>query len=208
MTTHQSLGFTHVYQPGSAGTGWTVLALHGTGGDEQDLLPLAEAIAPGWGVLSPRGKVSEYGANRFFRRLREGVFDLEDLRARTDELADFIAAAAEHYGFDADKVLAIGFSNGANVAANLLLQRPESLAAAVLIRPMIPQEPPAAHDLSEKKVLILAGEHDSVTPHGLAIALREALTAMKANVEFQLLPSGHGLTQADVLLAGQFVEQL
>src|SRR6476646_3067578 len=106
----------------------TLLLWHGTGGNERDLIPLGREIDPDASLLSPRGKILENGMPRFFRRLAEGVFDLEDLKYRTNELAEFIAAAGEHYGFAADKLVAVGYSNGANIAASLLLLRPEVLS--------------------------------------------------------------------------------
>ena len=119
----------------------TLLVLHGTGGDEHDLLPLGRAIAPGATLLSPRGKVLEHGKPRFFRRLAEGVFDVDDLKRRAAELGDFVGAAAAPYGFDTSRLTAVGFSNGANIASALLLLRPEVLSRAVLFRAMVPLEP-------------------------------------------------------------------
>src|SRR5881394_3555931 len=139
-----ALGFIHRYEPPAADAGpITLLLLHGTGGDEHDLLPLGRVLLPGAGMLSPRGQVSEHGANRFFRRLAEGVFDQEDLARRTEALAAFVEAAARAYGFDRAGVVAVGFSNGANIAVSLLLRHPGVLRAAVLLRPMVPFEPAA-----------------------------------------------------------------
>ena len=132
------LGFVHRFLPPEDESGPTLLLLHGTGGNEEDLIPLGEALAPGAAVLSPRGKVSEHGAPRFFRRLAEGVFDHEDLLFRTHELADFVEAAAEEYGFDRSKLVAVGYSNGANVAGSTILLHPGLLRAAVLFRAMVP----------------------------------------------------------------------
>src|ERR1700682_3042285 len=139
------LDFKHV---SVSGKDTTVLLLHGTGGDEGDLLPLGARIAPGAALLSPRGKVLEHGMPRFFRRLSMGVFDLEDLKFRTQELAGFTAEAAKHYGFDAKRLLALGYSNGANIAASLMLLQPEVLAGAILRRPIIPLTPEHAPDLT------------------------------------------------------------
>src|SRR5437588_9417037 len=147
--------FIHEFVPGSSER--TLLLLHGTGGNERDLIPLGHELDPGAALLSPRGKVLEHGMPRFFRRLAEGVFDLEDLTRRTHELADFVADAATRYGFDPRNVIAVGFSNGANIAASLLLLRPETLAAAVLFRPMIPLVPETLPDLSRVPVFIAAG---------------------------------------------------
>jgi len=136
-----ALAFEHRYQPGAPGSRVTLLLLHGTGGNESDLLPLGSAVAPQAALLSPRGNVLERGMPRFFRRLAEGVFDLDDLTQRTYELADFVDAAARTYGFDAAQVVGLGYSNGANIAASLLLLRPQVLAGAALLRPMLPLVP-------------------------------------------------------------------
>src|SRR5437867_3407347 len=156
------LGFVHTFQPPAAGDAAMLLLLHGTGGHERDLVPVARMLAPAAGVLSPRGKVLERGMPRFFRRLAEGVFDLEDLRRRTIELADFVAAASAHYGFDPDRVVAVGFSNGANIAASLLLLRPETVAAAVLFRAMVPLVPDPLPNLPGTPVLLSNGRLDSL----------------------------------------------
>src|SRR5678815_3087091 len=131
--------FIHAFVPGSSQR--TLLLLHGTGGNERDLIPLGRELDPNAALLSPRGKVLENGMPRFFRRLAEGVFDLEDLKTRTNELADFVAAAAQHYGFASDNVVAVGYSNGANIAASMLLLRPEIMNAAILFRAMVPLTP-------------------------------------------------------------------
>src|SRR5262249_16993263 len=149
----EPLGFVHRFVPApSAGSGTTLLLLHGTGGNENDLLELGQTLAPNAALLSPRGKVSERGMPRFFRRLAEGVFDIEDLKFRTQALADFVASAASAYGFDPGKVIAVGYSNGANIAVSMLLLRPATLAGAVLFRPMVPFVPAVPPDLSGKPV--------------------------------------------------------
>src|SRR5262249_44741086 len=145
----------------------TLLLLHGTGGDEEDLIPLGRALLPGAGLLSPRGKVLERGAPRFFRRLAEGVFDQEDLARRTAELASFIGAAVKSYELDPDGIVAVGFSNGANIAASLLLRRPGLLRAAVLLSPMVPFELATLPDLSGTAIFIGGGRRDPIaTPAG------------------------------------------
>ena len=144
-TTTVDTDFIHVFEPGSAPARKPLLLLHGTGGDERDLLSLGRTVAPGASLLSPRGKVLEGAAPRFFRRLAEGVFDEEDLRRRTDELADFVLHARERHGLPAP--IALGFSNGANIAAALLLQRPEILAGAALLREY------AGADEEKKKII-------------------------------------------------------
>src|SRR5437870_4937319 len=142
--------FIHEFISGSSNR--TLLLLHGTGGNERDLIPLGRELDPTAALLSPRGKVLENGMPRFFRRLAEGVFDLEDLKNRTNELADFVAAAAQHYGFAPEKVVAAGYSNGANIAASTLLLRPEILSAAILFRAMVPLVPDKQLNLSRVRV--------------------------------------------------------
>ena len=204
MTT-DTLSFVHRFEPGEPGLP-PLLLLHGTGGDEGDLLPLGRAVAPGAALLSPRGKVSENGAPRFFRRLAEGVFDEADLRRRTDELADFVGAARDSYGLAAP--LALGFSNGANIAAATLLQRPDTLAGAVLIRPMVPFAAPPASALAGKPVLILSGVMDPIVPVENAKRLAGQLTAAGADVVHRMLPAGHGLSQAEIGLVAQWLRDL
>jgi len=185
----------------------TLVLLHGTGGDEHDLLPLGPLVAPGARVISPRGAVLEHGMPRFFRRLAEGVFDLDDLRVRTDELADFLADAARLHGFDASRVITLGFSNGANIAASLLLQRPEALAGAVLLRPMLPYEPATSPDLRTKRVLVASGLRDPIAPpeHGERLAQR--FRACGAVVTIAAADAAHTLTRTDVAAAQAWWEE-
>lgn len=191
------LDFTHVYQAGDPSR--TLLLLHGTGGDENDLVPLGQQLAPGAGILSPRGKVLENGMPRFFRRLAVGQLDIPDLLERTDELAGFISAAAGEYGLEPGGITAVGLSNGANIAASLLFRRPGSLGAAALLRPMLPYPPPEDLDLSGTPVLVASGGRDQFVPAGESKALEEALSAAGAEVEFVFDPdAGHGLTQEDL----------
>ncbi|KPF72705.1 hydrolase [Bosea sp. AAP35] len=193
--------FVHVYEPGSDANRPPLLLLHGTGGDERDLLGLGRAVAPGSALLSPRGKVLEGAMPRFFRRLAEGVFDEDDLRRRTHELADFVSLARERHGLAAP--IAVGFSNGANIAASLLLLRPEALAGAALLRAMSPFAQPPQTDLSGKRVLILSGAMDPIIPGDDAKRLARTLSGNGASVDHRVLPAGHGLSQPDIgLLKG------
>jgi len=193
-----ALDFTHVFEPGDPAR--TILLLHGTGGDENDLVPLGRQLMPGAGILSPRGKVLENGMPRFFRRLAVGRLDIPDLLERTDELAGFIAGAAEEYGFEPGGVVAVGLSNGANIAASLLFRRPGSLGAAALLRPMLPYPPAEDLDLDGTPVLVASGGRDHYVPAAESEALKEALERHGAVVEFLFDPdAGHGLTQADLL---------
>jgi phospholipase/carboxylesterase len=196
--TRDALGYIHHFEPGPDAAR-PLLLLHGTGGSETDLLPLGRAVAPGAALLAPRGPVLEHGMPRFFRRRAEGVFDEADLRRRTEDLAAFVAAARTRYGLGAP--VAIGFSNGANIAASLLLRRPEVLAGAILLRPMVPFAEPPAADLTGRPVLILSGIMDPVVPAENARRLAAQLAAAGAAVEHRMLPAGHGLSQADVSLA-------
>lgn len=198
------LSFIHSYVAGDASRP-PVLLLHGTGGDENDLIGLGEMIAPGSALLSPRGKVLEGGMPRFFRRLAEGVFDEDDVRNRADELADFVAEARKAYGIGTPVVL--GFSNGANVAAAILYRRPETFAGAALLRAMVPL-PDKPADLAGKPVLILSGAMDPIVPADNAERLAAALKGAGASVEHRTLPAGHGLSQADVTLAREWMGKL
>ncbi|TDR93281.1 alpha/beta hydrolase [Enterovirga rhinocerotis] len=193
-----ALTFIHRYEPAqpSAPAGSPLLLLHGTGGDETDLLPLGRMIAPRAALLSPRGKVLERGMPRFFRRISEGVFDEDDLTRRTNELAEFVGEAREAYGLPAP--VAVGFSNGANVAAALLLLRPGVLAGAALIRAVVPfREPPPA-DLAGTPVLVLSGAADPIVPAADSERLAALLTEDGAAVRHVTLPAGHGITREDV----------
>lgn len=196
MLATTSLSHIHRFVPGHDPSRPPILLLHGTGGDENDLLGLGELVAPGSALLSPRGKVLENGMPRFFRRLREGVFDEEDLRQRAGELAAFIDEARAHYGIGAP--IALGFSNGANIAAALLLLHPGALAGAALLRPMTPLRQAPVADLTGKPVLMLSGAADPMVSAANAADLAGQLTARGAVVRHETLPSGHGLTQTDV----------
>lgn len=198
MTTDK-LSFIHRYLPGTVPGRPPVLLLHGTGGDETDLLSLGQAVAPGSALLSPRGKVLENGMPRFFRRFAEGVFDEADVTARANELAGFIAEARDAYGLEAP--VALGFSNGANIAAAVMLLRPEVLAGAALLRAMVPLAAPPAADLAGKRVLILSGAMDPIVPAENAARLASLFQGAGAAVEHRALPTGHSLSQADVNLA-------
>src|SRR5580693_3149796 len=194
-----ALSFIHRFEKGAEPDARPLLLLHGTGGDENDLIPLGRMIAPAAPLLSPRGKVLENGMPRFFRRFAEGRFDEDDIRLRAQELADFIEEARSHYGIEAP--IALGYSNGANIAAALLLLHPQTLAGAILLRATLPlaQTPPV--DLAGKPVLIDSGASDPMmSPEGAA-RLAARLQQYGASVEHRTLPSGHELSQADVTIA-------
>jgi len=200
------LDFIHRFVPGpEAATAPTLLLLHGTGGDENDLLPLGPRLLPQANRLSPRGKVLENGMPRFFRRLAEGVFDEADLKRRTEELAGFVAAAAQTYGFDPARVIAVGFSNGANIAASLLLLSPPTLAGAVLFRAMVPLEPERAPDLTGRRVLLCEGRQDPIVPRDNAERLAALLRQTGAVVTLAWQDGGHSLVQEDVRVASEWL---
>ena len=194
--TDVELGFRHRFVPGTDPAAPPLLLLHGTGGNENDLLPMGEALRPGAALLSPRGQVLENGMPRFFRRLAEGVFDLDDLRARTGQLADFVEAARREYGIGAP--IAVGFSNGANVAAALLLLRPGTLRGALLLRPMVPLVPEPLPALGGVPVQIVAGRTDPIVPPAGTEALAELLRTCGAEVRIAWLAGGHGLAGEDL----------
>jgi phospholipase/carboxylesterase len=203
-----NLGFTHRFEPAAEISAPILLLLHGTGGSENDLLPLGRAIAPDAGLLSPRGKVLENGMPRFFRRLAEGVFDQEDLTVRSRELAEFIDTASGHYGIDPARLLAIGFSNGANIAASVLLRFPDKLAGAILIRAMVPFVPKQIPDLRAKPVLLLSGREDPIVPTDRAEQLAAILKSAGADVTLHWENSGHALTQGDVSTARDWMKRV
>ncbi len=188
--------FIHVFDRGEAKLP-VLLLLHGTGGDENDLVGLATSLVPGAGILSVRGKVTENGAPRFFRRLAEGVFDQEDLAFRTQELAGFIRDARIEYGLAGRDIVALGYSNGANIAASLLLAGTGVLDGAVLLRPMVPFTPEALPDLKGKRVLLLAGAMDPIVLPDNSARLARLLREAGADVQLAVKPAGHGLTQSD-----------
>ena len=197
----------HYHRPARAGVATpALLLLHGTGGTEHDLVGLADRIAPGSAILSPRGRVSEHGASRFFARLAEGVFDPAEVTSKVLELADFVAAAARHYKLDT--LVALGFSNGANAAACLLQLRPDlPLSGAVLLRPMVVLDRPVAPgSLAGRRLLLLNGAHDPIVPPDHPPRLAALLAAGGANVETRVHPSaGHGLAPDDLALAAAFL---
>jgi phospholipase/carboxylesterase len=190
--------FIHVKEPG---TGTPLLLLHGTGADETQLVGLGRLLSPGAPLLSPRGKVLENGMPRYFRRLAEGVFDEEDLRARALELAGWVDANAD------DPPIAVGFSNGANIASAMLLLSPHTLNGALLIRPMVPLEPDPLPDLRGKHVLLLSGRADPMVAAGQPEKLAALLKRAGANVELSWQNAGHELGAGDVAEAKAWLER-
>lgn len=205
MREREDLGFVHRHVPAPSGVsahgGTTLLMLHGTGGDEDNLVPLGKMLLPGAAILSPRGKVDEGGALRFFRRIREGVFDQKDLALRTDELADFITAASDAYGIRRDRIVAVGFSNGANIAGSLLLRRPGVITRAALLSPMVPFEPDPRPDLSGTTVFVGAGKLDQMVPAAETERLAELLRNCGARVSLHWEDGGHSIAPGEIRAA-------
>jgi phospholipase/carboxylesterase len=184
----------------------TFLLLHGTGGNEQDLIPLAHELDKKAAILSPRGKVLENGITpRFFRRLAEGVFDLEDLKFRTNELADFVIDASKTYDFDLQHIIAVGYSNGANIAASMLLLRPEILSSAILFRAMVPLVPQTLPDLSNKPIFMSSGLYDPIVSRQEADRLFGLFKKMGANISLSWQESGHELTMDEIRKAREWL---
>ena len=184
----------------------TFLLLHGTGGNEEDLIPLAYELDNTAAILSPRGKVLENGITpRFFRRLAEGVFDLEDLKFRTNELADFVSDASKIYDFDLQHVIAVGYSNGANIAASMLLLRPEILSSAILFRAMVPLIPERLVDLSNKSIFMSSGRHDPIVSRQEADRLFGLFKKAGSNISLTWQESGHELTMDDIQKAKEWL---
>jgi phospholipase/carboxylesterase len=202
-TARGPLSFTHRFIPATDPAAAPLLLLHGTGGDENDLIPLGRMLSPGAALLSPRGKISEGGMPRFFRRLAEGVFDEQDVVRRAHELADFIGEARAAYGLAAP--VAVGFSNGANIAAAVLMLRPEALAGAALMRAMVPLVNPPAGAIAGTPVLMLSGTADPIVPAANAARLAAQLEQRGARMEHRMLPGGHGLTPTDMTAIRDFL---
>lgn len=202
------MDFTHRFIPAPQTLPERVLLLlHGTGGNENDMIPLGRELDPAAALLSPRGNVLENGMPRFFRRLAEGVFDEEDLIRRADELAHFIKASAKQYEFDLARVTAVGYSNGANIAAAVLLLRPGIITRAVLLRAMVPLIPATKPDLAGTSVLISTGEHDPVVPLENAKRLSALLRNAGAEVTQNIEAAGHQLTSADIEAAKDWLRK-
>jgi phospholipase/carboxylesterase len=197
--------FQHVYRPATAPVSYHLLLLHGTGGDEHDMVPLADVIAPGAGIISARGQVIENGAPRFFRRFAEGVLDVEDWRERSQALADFVASICAQHGISPKTLLAAGYSNGANIAQGLLLLRPEVLAGAVLFRPMFVTDDIPAKDLGGRPILLLGGSHDPIIPPDDLPQVAQQLDKRGAHVTVKTVQASHGLVEEDVIFARQWL---
>jgi predicted esterase len=200
------LGFTHRFVPAEdADSGETLLVLHGTGGNENDLIGIGQTIAPGAAILSPRGNVLENGAPRFFKRLAEGVFDPKEVRSRGEELARFIRAAIAKYGLDASRIYALGYSNGANVASTVMFIDPRLLQRAILFRPMLVFEPDERADVSSASVFISAGRMDPIVPVNSVERLVELFESAHAEVTLKWQLAGHNLVPSEVREAAEWL---
>lgn len=197
------LGFIHRFVAGQNQTTAPLLLLHGSGGDEHDLIPLAERIAPGRTLLSPRGKVNEHGITRFFRRSADGDWDIDDFKQRTTELAGFVSRACAAYRIE--KPMALGYSNGANIAWSLLLRDPGLLKGAILLRAMLPHDPRPLPDLRGMPILLIAATHDELIPVERAGLLAALLGEAGADVTYEVLPAAHGVTGEDIALASEWL---
>jgi len=203
-----SLGFIHQFVPAQSPSLPTLLLLHGTGADENDLLPLGQVLVPGAALLSPRGKVLENGMPRFFRRLAIGVFDEQDLRFRTQELAEFVRAASDRYGFDLGNIVAVGYSNGANIAGSMLLLYPQALRAALLLSPMLPLKPEQMPNLKSVAVFVAAGRADPIVAPENTKQLVLLLEQAGSDVTEHWHQGGHELTQSVIEAAQHWLERL
>lgn len=206
MAQRSDLGFIHRYIPATDPTRPPLLLLHGTGADESDLIPLGEILVPGAALLSPRGKVSEDGLNRFFRRIDEGIWDRDDFNTRTEELAAFVSDARRIYRLE--RPLVLGFSNGANIGWSLMLRDPDAFAGALLMRPMLPFDPRPFPDLTGFPVLILSGKDDPLVPPEQPSYFAALLGEAGADVTLEMLPAGHALTQQDLVFARDWLERI
>ena len=202
----EDLGFIHRFVPAEdSAAGETLVVLHGTGGDENDLIGIGQAIAPGAAIISPRGNVLENGAPRFFRRLSEGVFDPKEVRARAEELARFIRAAVVTYRLDPERVFALGYSNGANIASTVMLVEPGILQGSILLRPMLVYEPSEQRDLSGSAVFISAGRMDPIVPTTSVERLVALFEAVHADVTLKWQLAGHSLVPSEVREAADWL---
>ena len=201
---NDDLGFIHRFIPAEDQSAGTLLVLHGTGGNENDLVGIGQAIAPGAAILSPRGNVLENGAPRFFRRIAEGVFDPKEVRSRGEELARFIRAAVVTYRLDPSRIFALGYSNGANIASTVMLIEPGTIQGSILFRPMLVYEPSETSDLSGSSVFMSAGRMDPIVPTTSVEQLAEMFRSANAEVTLKWQLAGHNLVPSEVREASEW----
>jgi phospholipase/carboxylesterase len=197
----------HIFQKGTHSNAPILVLFHGTGGTEQDLLPLAKKISPTSSVLGLRGNVSENGMPRFFKRLAEGVFDIEDLIMRTKEVNEFLDQTAEQYKFDRGNLVALGYSNGANIAASLLFHYEDAFKGAILHHPMVPRRGIELPNLAGTPVFIAAGTNDPICPPQESIDLEKLLSTAGASVTLHWENFGHQLTSHEVDAAASWFRE-
>lgn len=198
----------YIYKPSENPDAYTFLLLHGTGGNETDLIPLTASFGSNYNILSLRGNVLEHGMPRFFKRLGMGVFDEEDLHFRTDEMVAFVNGLAIKEGFNPSKIIALGYSNGGNIAGAALLKHPGFLAGAILYRPMQPfKNPEPVTQKSNTKVFISAGKHDPTVNYGATVAYVDLLRSMGVSVDFHEIATGHNLVQEDIALSSEWLSE-
>lgn len=198
-------GWTYAAEAGENGGGPALLTLHGTGGDEREMVSFGRSLLPSAPILAPRGRVSEHGMARFFRRTAEDPFSFPDLAERIDELASFVREAVPAHGLEGRPLVAVGYSNGANAAAALMLRHPGLLAGGALLRPMLPAPPPEDLDLRGTRVLLAGGRADAMIPGPRVRALATALRDAGAEVTEHWSDAGHGLTQGDLTATEAFL---
>ncbi|MEL3959918.1 alpha/beta hydrolase [Lysinibacillus endophyticus] len=198
----------HIFKQGTDQNKPVLLLLHGTGGNEHSLLQLAEIIDPTAPVLSVRGNVLENGMPRFFKRLAEGIFDEEDLIFRTNELNTFLDEAAIKYEFNRQNIMAIGYSNGANIAASLLFYYETAIKGAILHHPMVPRRGIQLPNLAGTHVFIAAGTNDPICPQQESVELQALLEEANASVVMYWDNHGHQLTMGEVQAAKEWYEHL
>jgi len=203
VNTSPDLGYIHRFVPATDRSKTPLLLLHGQGGDEQDLLPLGEQLAPGAALLSPRGNTVSHGMTRFFQRLPNGDWNVPDFKQRTTQLADFVERAQKAYGLG--KLFVVGFSNGSNIGWSLLMTRPDLIKGAILMRPMLPYDPRPVPKLPGVPILVLAGARDEVIPSDQPAPLLAVLKETGADVTHHTLPTGHRLIEQDLAIASDWL---
>jgi phospholipase/carboxylesterase len=204
----QLADYTYTYLPGAEITSDVLLLLHGTGGDENDLVQLGRDMSPDAHIISPRGNVVQHGANRFFNRYDNGEFDYDDVAYRAAQLSTFLADAIIKHGITPTRVTILGYSNGANIAAAMILLRPDGIDDVVLLRSLYPLQDLPIQDLSTKRILMLNGTHDTIIPHDQTAKLASYLTASGAQLDFRLLPADHRLTNDDITIVRDWMSTI
>lgn len=200
--------FIHIYNEPLMGNSTIFLLLHGTGGDENDLIQLAKMIDPQAGILSLRGNIDENGMNRFFERKAMGVLDEDSLKKETVKLNEFLDAAASEYNFKKEQLVVLGYSNGANIAASLLFHYKDTLYQGMLLHPMVPLRSVELPDLSKQRLFIGAGENDPICPIEETKELEKLLSDAGASITMYWGNNGHSLSQNELNAASMWYENL